>query len=157
MLTIQNLKHAQGEPRVQDLCLAAALGFDRPRDVRKLIERNSPELLAYSGLCATVARTSGRPATEYWLTEPQALLVCMFARTDNAAAVRRQVIDVFMAWRRGGATVPRLPARMVIDPIGDIEVALETLRALVRRRGWIVNIEARPGWATTHCASILLA
>ena len=56
--------------------------------------------------CATVAQTSpkgGRPTLEYWLNEAQALLVCMFSRTDQAARVRRELVEVFMAWRRGKA------------------------------------------------------
>lgn len=37
----------------------------------------------------------------YYLNEEQALLICMFSRTPKAAAVRREVILVFTAGRRG--------------------------------------------------------
>lgn len=37
----------------------------------------------------------------YYLNEEQALLVCMFSRTERAAAVRKEVIEVYMAYRRG--------------------------------------------------------
>lgn len=99
-----NIELMRGEPRVRDLQLAEALGFERPRKIRDLILRNEAELSGYSEVCTSAGRTSfrgGRPSTEYWLAEPQALLICMFARTGNAAIVRKQVIDVFMAWRRG--------------------------------------------------------
>lgn len=93
-----------GEPRCRDLDLAGRLGFDRARDVRKLIERNMLEIREF-GVCATVAQTSGprggRPSTEYWLNEEQALLVAVLSNARNAPAVRAMLIKVFVAWRRG--------------------------------------------------------
>ena len=44
------------------------------------------------------ARHRGQQATEYWLTEYQVVTLCFFARTDNAAAVRKQVREVYMAY-----------------------------------------------------------
>ena len=96
-----------GEPRTRDLDLADRLGFGRPRDIRKLIERNLPEIESF-GVCATVAQNHnggrGRPATEYWLSEEQALLVAALSDADRAAAVRHMLIKVFVAWRRGQIT-----------------------------------------------------
>ncbi len=113
-----------GEPRVRDLDLANSLGFDRARNIRNLIERNLSELGRYGGVLlvpsggdslhgeanspggtAPPPPRRGAPGQEYWLNEQQAVLVCMFARTPLAAAVRQQVIEVFVAWRQG-----RLPA-----------------------------------------------
>jgi prophage antirepressor-like protein len=97
------------EPRVHDLRLAEALGFVQPRDIRKIIERNCAELNDY-GVCATVAQTpskgsvGGRPSAEYWLNEPQAILIAMFARTERAAEVRKQIVEVFLQWRRATTT-----------------------------------------------------
>lgn len=104
-----------GEPRILDLRLAEALGFDRPRDIRKLIDRSMPELAAHGGICATVAQNTdtrgrGRPGTEYWLNEGQALVLCLLSRTDRAIAIRTQVIQVFMAWRRGAEPPAPPPA-----------------------------------------------
>ncbi|GLI25674.1 hypothetical protein GGQ86_000361 [Xanthobacter flavus] len=132
-LSPDDLRVLDDGPRVQDLRLAEALGFERPRAVRQLIERNIKELEDYGVICATVAqnpegnlphgvakseevwdtasqthpdtdepakRGRGRPGREYWLNEEQALLLSMFARTDNAAAVRRMLIGAFMEWRR---------------------------------------------------------
>lgn len=92
------------EPRILDLTVAQRLGFVSPPMIRKLIERNADELATY-GVLSTVEKTSGakggRPGREYWLNEGQALLVCALSRTPQAAAVRKSLIDVFMAWRTG--------------------------------------------------------
>ncbi len=92
-----------GEYRVRDLDLAERLGFERPRDVRKLIERNRDELERY-GRCASVAHRppgGGPIATEHWLNEPQAVLICIKADTLRSEDVRQEVITVFIACRHG--------------------------------------------------------
>jgi lambda repressor-like predicted transcriptional regulator len=124
-LGVDTLSVIAGEPRVLDLVVAERLGFDRPRDIRKLIERSRDELTSYGEICATVAQNTdpkgrGRPGREYWLNEPQALLICALSRTPQAAEVRRQLITVFMAWRRGA------------QALGDV-VQVERIVALERR------------------------
>jgi hypothetical protein len=100
------LHQIEQEPRIRDTDLGTALGLDRPRKIRELIERNILELQGY-GQAPRRGALVERPdrgsieVMEYWLNEPQALLICMFARTDRAAEVRRQVIEIFMAWRHG--------------------------------------------------------
>lgn len=95
------LTEIEGEPRARDTDLAERLGFGRPRDIRKLIERNMPEIEAF-GTCATVARVvRGNPSTEYWLNEEQSLLVAVVSDAPNAPAVRAMLIKTFVAWRRG--------------------------------------------------------
>jgi hypothetical protein len=92
------------EQRILDTDLAEALGMATPRAIRfNLIEPNRAELESLGNLHEFNANAGqrGRPATAYYLNEEQALLVCMFSRTANAQAVRRQVIDTFMAVRRG--------------------------------------------------------
>lgn len=98
----------EGEPRARDTDIAERLGFGRPRDIRKLIERNLPEIENF-GTCATVARVvRGNPSIEYWLNEEQSLLVAVLSDAQNAPAVRAMLIKTFVAWRRG-----HLPA---VDP-----------------------------------------
>jgi hypothetical protein len=102
-LAITDLSIVNNEPRMLDLRLAEALGFGQSRDIRKLVDRNVSELESHGRVCATVAQTSGkggRPTSEYWLNEAQALLIAMFSRTEKAAEVRHQIIQVFMAWRK---------------------------------------------------------
>lgn len=108
------LSEVEGDPRARDLDIAGRLGFDRPRDIRKLIERNLSELEAF-GTCATVARVArGNPVSEYWLNEEQALLISIKSEAENAAAVRAMLIRVFVAYRRGhlGATANLSPEVM---------------------------------------------
>ena len=62
---------------IRDIDLAESLGFDRPRDIRKIIARYKANLLEF-GICATVAQIhegAGRPAIEYWLNKQQALFI----------------------------------------------------------------------------------
>lgn len=96
----------EGEPRIADVKLAAVLGYGRERDIRKLIERITPELESYGPIAcqrATVARSQGGGSSsdQFFLNEGQALVVCSLSRTSLAAQVRRALIEVFMAWRRG--------------------------------------------------------
>ncbi len=136
-LSLSDLDTANDDdPRILDLRIAERLGFDRPRDIRKLVERNRAELEAYGEFCATVAQNSdsqgrGRPGTDYWLNEPQVLLVCMLSRTPAAAAVRREVIRVFMAWRWGQLPTAK-PARLSLR---DMERARQLVAECRRLRG----------------------
>ena len=99
-LTTSNLTLIEGEPRVLDLVLAKSLGFIRTRKIRELIETNRQELETYGSLAPVQGKSRGQEFTEYSLNEGQAILICMFSKTKKAASVRKQVIEVFMAWRR---------------------------------------------------------
>ncbi|PCI32356.1 MAG: hypothetical protein COB54_07610 [Alphaproteobacteria bacterium] len=88
-----------------DLTLAEALGFDRPRDIRKLITRWDETLSEFGEVCSTVARTAGskggRPAKAYFLTEEQAVFIATKSETANATQLTIQLVKVFTAWRNG--------------------------------------------------------
>lgn len=106
------------EPRVRDIQLAEKLGMSRPRDIRaNLIVPNLVELRGYGDLREMNANAGkvGRPALEYRLNEQQALLLCMFSRTEKAQAVRKEVIEVFTAYRRGQLqpVTPAIPTNFV--------------------------------------------
>lgn len=96
------------EPRVRDLDLAERLGFDRPRKIRELIVRYREEIKAF-GICPTVGQNHaggrGRPTTEYYLNEEQALLISTVSNAPAAPIVRRALIKTFVALRRGQVTV----------------------------------------------------
>lgn len=80
------------------------------------------ELVSHGEVFSVVEKTSplgGRPGTEFWLNEPQSLLICMFARTDRAAEARTEIIRVFMAWR---AQQDAKPAPTP-DPLGEFPAA----------------------------------
>lgn len=105
------LSEIDGEPRARDLDIAVKLGFDRARDIRKLIERNLVELEGF-GTCAIVAHVvRGNPVKEYWLTEEQALLLASLSQTEKAAEVRAMLIRVFVAYRRGQLQPVSSPAK----------------------------------------------
>lgn len=105
-LTIRDF---DGEPRMRDMDIAEALEFERPRDVRKIIDRNMDDLLSF-GICATMALIhpgAGRPGTEYWLNEEQALFLCTRSEAKGAVALTKQMVMVFAAWRNGRLDPPR--------------------------------------------------
>ncbi|MGY0793942.1 hypothetical protein ACW7BJ_31670 [Azospirillum argentinense] len=102
----------EGEPRVLDTDLAAALGMVKVRDVRELIHRNHTELEGFGGLpCRTVnpGPLGGRAGKAFYLNEEHALLVAMFSRTERAKEVRAALVRVFAAYRRGDLVQAVLP------------------------------------------------
>jgi hypothetical protein len=146
-LAIADLTPMGGEPRVLDLKISERLGFWRDLDIRKIIKRNDVELSRY-GVLATVAKTSGekggRPTTEYYLNEAQALLICMKSDTEKAADVREQIIKVFMAYRRGEfvqAGLAPAPVDQTVVVLQRLEARLEALEAAGKR---LVKLYAEP-------------
>jgi hypothetical protein len=97
------IQRFEDQPRIRDIDLALALGYGRPTDIRELIGRNRAELEDYGIIRAIRINTGerGRPATEYWLTEDQALCICLKAETEKADDVRKLLIGVFRAYKRG--------------------------------------------------------
>lgn len=100
-LTISDLTPMAGEPTVPDVRLGEVLGFQRPRAVRQLIERNAEEVARYGPLATRRGKSRGQSFNEFYLNEGQALVLCALAQTPRAADVRFQLIQVFVAWRRG--------------------------------------------------------
>jgi hypothetical protein len=117
----------EGEPRARDLDIADRLGFERPRKIRELIERNIAELQRY-GLTprrgAPIVSGKGRVSEveEYWLNEPQALLIAMRSDAELAPAVREMLIRVFMAWRQG-RSAPAFDEAKIARIAGEAAVA----------------------------------
>ncbi|MBK9263073.1 MAG: hypothetical protein IPM54_25125 [Polyangiaceae bacterium] len=95
----------EDEPRVEDVELARRLGIGRERKIRDLIARHvsAGNLNDYEVL-TTVVQTSekgGRPGRAYWLTEAAALFIVTKSETQNAIALTKEMIQVFMLARRG--------------------------------------------------------
>lgn len=115
IITLEDLNTTiNHEPRISHRKIAESLGYNQPHKATHLIERNLSEFESYGGVSSAMEETGlvsskvdgtqnkgGRPAKTYYLNEAQAILLCMFSRTEKAAAVRKGVIEVFMAWRRG--------------------------------------------------------
>lgn len=152
-LSIADLAEREGEPRVRDIDLAERLGFRKSLNIRDTIARNRKELAAYGPISATVAENAdpigrGRPGKEYWLNEGQALVICALSRTPKAAAIRKQIIDVFMAYRAGrlapAASAPAEPAMLstaddLAMQLGLINARIDMLAALTARVGEAVD------------------
>jgi hypothetical protein len=129
-LTIQEF---DGEPRMRDLDIAEALGFERVRDIRKLIQRYAERLARFGQVvCATVAQTSagGRPASVFWLNEQQSLYICTRSQTARAEDVIAEMISVFTAYRHGRLTPPPEPERVlhVTPDMMDIKALVNEAR-----------------------------
>lgn len=114
MATILSIKDlnttVNHEPRIKDIVLAEKLGMERPTNIRQKIEANIVEFEMHGTICTEavqIPNTAGRPAKAYYLNEAQALLLCMFSRTAKAAEVRKAIIEVYMAYRKG--TLQSLP------------------------------------------------
>lgn len=124
------------EPRIPDWKLAVALGFDRPRKIRELIERNRAELERYGRLPHRGATShdgpGARPVQEYWLNEAQALLICMKSDAPRAADVRQEIITVYQAWRRGElASVRETPiTNEMLDLLSNMDAKLDRITKL---------------------------
>lgn len=116
-LTVNDLQVIEDEPRIKDIVLGERLGFGRAVKVKDIIERNISELEQY-GSCPQTGETAKvgcvtRKIKTYYLNEAQALLLCMFSRTAKAAQVRKELIDVYMAYRTRGLAKVREHYRQV--------------------------------------------
>ena len=93
------LTEIDGDARVRDVDLAERLGFERPRAIRQIIERNLSEVEALGVAPRGVAqqtrgdRGGTQEVTEYWLNEEQALLVSILSKAPNAPAVRASPVQ----------------------------------------------------------------
>lgn len=131
-----DLRVFDGEVRVQDLRLGEVLGYGNPKKVRTVIRRHVDELLAHGVLTQSESKplpgsAGGRPERSFMLNEAQAVLVAMFSRTDRAAEARRQIVQVFLAWRHGKLAPCKNPRRASA-------ASLPTRRA---GRGWLSSID----------------
>lgn len=120
-LTIQDLQIIDDEPRLKDIYLGQRLGFSRPNSIRVTIERNKTELSSYGPLHQIDATEQvgcvQRKVTSYWLNEAQALLVSIKSETPRSPAVRKELIDLYMAYRYQGTCLVKAHRRMVTPPV----------------------------------------
>jgi hypothetical protein len=90
-----------GQPLVYDIDLATWLGYERPRDVRKLVERYSSALGQVCEIWRKPGPEGGRPGKDYYLNEFQALLICGRSDTPKGAEILKAMVHVFMMARSG--------------------------------------------------------
>jgi hypothetical protein len=141
------------EPRVRDLDLAERLGYERPRDVRDLIKRLVSDGKLGEVFCRTAPQNGrGRPSTEFWLTEAQALKVTAKSETAKADALLDEIIRVFMLARRG-----LLPQQQLADSriASIIESQTKTIDLLASRMTAIETIVSKLSASTANDTGIV--
>lgn len=122
-----------GELRILDTDLATRLGFERARDIRKIIRRYEAEL-TQMGRCATVARrpeAGGHTVVEYYLNEEQALFITAKSETAKATKITIEIVTQFAAMRRGDEPQFKAPTNMI-----------EALTQALEREKVILELEA---------------
>lgn len=123
------------EPRIRDIDLAERLGHKRPRNLRLTIKgfKESGVLPGVDVRCSQQRTSMPRggereeAVTEYWLTEAEALFVIAKSTTPVANAITREVIDVFLAWRRGHLKPAPVPAP--VDVAALVKATVQELLA----------------------------
>jgi hypothetical protein len=88
------------EPTVQDLDLAAALGYERPTNIRNLIKRHEASLMAMGSLLHGEAmifagKGARRAVTQYHLTRAQAAFIIAKAGTKRADSLAVSIAEIF--------------------------------------------------------------
>jgi hypothetical protein len=161
-LTLTDLHIMDSQPRVMDLRLAESLQFQDKHKIRDLIKRNQSELESHGDLISATAaeikldngtnpKGAGRKGFEYHLNEPQALLICMFSRTEKAALVRKMLVDLYMQWRLG--QLPEAPRQQEPEPLlpdgalRDLEEVRIKLAMVAQSRKLFGNERARCLWS----------
>ena len=143
-LSAADLIDADGEPRIADLRLAAALGYTKAHNIRALIESHREALTAFGEVFCERGKPSaagGRPGREYHLNRRQALYITAKSDTPRAALVTVQMVEIFDAWRAGrlvpAPTTPDLP--WWSQPVyGDRPVGMPSV---IKMRGHLLAVD----------------
>lgn len=156
-LTLSDLSLMANEPRVRDVRLGEVLGFGRAERVRDVVARHKGELLSHGSLPQVAVNPGpkgGRPTSEYYLNEAQALLVCMFARTAKAAEIRKQVIEVFLAWRRGELAQASAAPDPTVTILRRLEERLTAMEQTGRKLSELMIAPVESALSLTHAAEL---
>ena len=146
------------EQLIRDVDLAERLGYAVPAQIRELIKRWQREL----GFIRTVrknAESRGRPATEFWLTEEQALFIVAKSETPRAIEVTKGIIRVFREAMRqhyegrnvGGWSLRDLVAKILSPAPSDWEACFGN--SLVAELARLDHIAWSGGRHPRHLAS----
>ncbi|PZR30318.1 hypothetical protein [Caulobacter segnis] len=147
------------EPRVRDVRLGEVLGFSQARLVRRVIKANLDELLMHGPSCQVstmvgIGSGAQREVAEYYLNEAQALLVCMFARTEKAAEIRKQVIEVFLAWRRGELAQASAAPDPTVTILRRLEERLTAMEKAGRQLSELIIAPVESALSLTHVVEL---
>lgn len=111
------------EPRIRDLELGQRLGYAKAVSIRKVIRGliEAARITEVAQISVSEIRANGmpsKPATEFWLTERQALKVIAKSETEIADKILDEVIDVFVTLRRGATAGTHL---LLSDSVSEWE------------------------------------
>lgn len=149
------------EPRVVDLELARKLGYQKPYDIRPLIERMIADgSLNKSDVFRTARKNNlckGRPGKEYWLTRTQALKVASRSETPPADALLDEMIRVFEL-ALDGKLLAGANTQLIVSRLGQLERAVldtqkqtqEVAQALVPLTNEVKLLKIRPNATLSH-------
>lgn len=153
------------EPRIHDLELGRRIELSRPRDIRRVVKQwhdagclvdTRCEVRSQSGTlnprmqCADsrtervdserTGRGRGEPAhTEYYLGEADTLFIITKCKTSKATEITKQIIQVFIAWRRGQLAQPKTdPA--IAQALTAIHEEVKAVRVLTTHIAQAVGI-----------------
>lgn len=164
-LTRDDLTVIEGDARVSCRSLQKALGFARIDHLHRLIRAHQDELRDFGEVFlfeggnpvggvfrfegGNPSERGGRPIKTYLLNEHQAVALAMWAETAEARAARRQIAEVFVAWRRGDAY--RLEQmRQAPDPFAAqaerVGHVVDHLRLLPEAQRDALNLTHLPIW-----------
>lgn len=126
-LTRDDLSVIEGDARVSCGRLAEALGFSRRDELVRLAKSRMAELEDFGRIFRFEAEKSGRGrrAITYLFNEHQAVALCMWASTAKAREARMQIVEVFVAWRRGDLYALEAMRQQRPDPITPPQDAFE--------------------------------
>ncbi len=112
-ITVTDLIETEGEPRVPDLRLAAALGFVNTHAIRTLIGRHLQALRRFGEVSLRrekPGKKGGRPGSTYHLNRKQALYITAKSDTERSADIAIQMVEIFDEYMKG--TLPPKPVRV---------------------------------------------
>lgn len=147
-----DLTRHEGAVRVLDTVLGKRLGFVRPTEIRKLIERHRESLSKISVLVTveqTSEETGGRPAKAYLLDKRQAIFVTAKSETEKATEITIEIIERFDAYERGTVRVPtfaptiteHVNARLEANKLMRSDIALGRLIGLDRNAAALASAQ----------------
>lgn len=144
-----------GQPRMLDVTLAAALGFVRSLDIRPLIHRHISRLSRFGEVVSTVEKTSakgGRPGKAYYLNKKQALYICTKSETENATEVTIQMVEVFDAYTSGKTVNVEAHTRRTSTKVED---AVRLKKNIDRLESVVTSLDAIQHTQPNFCAMVI--
>lgn len=130
----------EGEPRVVDTVLGAALGYDRPDKIRQVIYRKRALFegagsLAHRGTNLYDPK-GGRPSREFLLNREQVNLAILLCGLPNVDGIKAHVAKVFTAWEEGRLKAADLETAVALQDSAEAAAAsapdVEVIKAEVQ-------------------------